>query len=69
MDENKISICGECGSEFIKLSSKMAELCPECAHVLYGYPNCIHTFENGRCIYCYWDGSQSEYIKHLKRSD
>ena len=59
------SICDECGSEFLKLSSKMMALCPECAHILYGYPNCAHDFKNGRCIYCHWDGSQSEYIKWL----
>lgn len=69
MDENKISICDECRSKFIKSSSKMEGLCPECANVLYGYPNCNHTFKNGRCIYCYWDGSQSEYIKYLRYND
>ncbi len=67
--EDAVSICDECGSEFIKSSSKMAALCPKCTHVLYGYQNCIHTFKNGRCIYCYWDGSQSEYIKYLNHND
>jgi uncharacterized protein with PIN domain len=69
VEEDAVSICDECGSEFIKLSSKMAALCPKCTHVLYGYQNCIHTFKNGRCIYCYWDGSQSEYIKYLNHND
>lgn len=67
--EDAVSICDECGSEFIKLSSKMAALCPKCTHVLHGYQNCIHTFKNGRCIYCYWDGSQSEYKKYLNHND
>ena len=66
MNKDNYSICDECGSEFLKSTSKMMALCPECAYVLYGYPNCAHDFKNGRCIYCYWDGSQSEYIKWLK---
>ena len=66
MNKDNYSICDECGSEFLKSTSKMMALCPECAHVLYGYPNCAHDFKNGRCIYCHWDGSQSEYIKGLK---
>ena len=41
------------------------ELCPECAHILYGYQNCPHHFQNGRCVNCYWDGSKSEYIKYF----
>lgn len=67
MNEAKITICEECGSEFLKKSSKMERLCPECAHILYGYPSCSHIFKNGKCIYCYWDGKQSEYINLLKR--
>lgn len=63
MTEDKWGTCNECGSEFLKSSSKMEALCPECAHIIYGYPNCSHVFENGRCIYCYWDGSRSDYIK------
>ena len=63
VSKDKYAICDECGSEFLRSSSKMMALCPECAHVLYDYPNCAHVFKNGRCIYCYWDGSQSEYIK------
>ncbi len=62
----KIIACDECGSPFIKGTSKMMNLCPECAHYLYRYPNCNHAFKNGRCIYCYWDGSKSSYIKGLK---
>lgn len=42
MNKDNYSICDECGSEFLKSTSKMMALCPECAHVLYGYPNCAH---------------------------
>ena len=66
MNENEIIICDECGSEFLKTTSKMNRLCPECAHILYGYLNCNHIFKNGKCIYCFWDGKKSEYIKLLK---
>ena len=45
----------------------MMGLCPECTYVLYGYPNCPHHFQNGRCVECYWNGSKSEYIKSIKR--
>ena len=59
---HKVGICSECESEFYTHSSKMIELCPECAHKLYGYKNCSHEFENGRCIKCYWNGNTSEYL-------
>ncbi len=60
-----VATCGECGSEYLKSESKMMGLCPECSHILYGYENCHHRFENGRCIFCFWDGSRSEYIESL----
>ena len=46
----------------------MMGLCPECAHILYGYPNCDHHFQDGRCVNCYccllYTSIQlSEYIK------
>lgn len=66
MNEKEIRICDECGSEFFISASKMMGLCPECAHILYGYPNCLHKFRNGRCIYCYWDGARSEYVRWLE---
>ncbi|MCI9081699.1 MAG: hypothetical protein HFI70_05175 [Lachnospiraceae bacterium] len=69
MDKNEYVRCGECGSEFLKSSSKMASLCPECSHILYGYPNCAHIFKNGRCINCCWDGSRSEYTKMVLNED
>ena len=47
----------------------MMGLCPECAHILYGYPNCAHHFHDGRCVNCYWDGSKSVYIKKLNQQE
>ncbi len=67
MLENELSICDECGSAFLKASSKMVSLCPECAHILYGYSNCKHVFRNGKCMYCYWNGSKSELVKRYTK--
>lgn len=58
----KLAICSECQSDFFLKSSEMLNLCPNCAHYLYGYPNCKHQFENGRCVNCYWDGKTSKFI-------
>ena len=69
MKNDKYAICSECGSKFLKSSSAMESLCPECANILYGYPNCNHIFKNGRCINCYWDGSQSDYIKSCSKNN
>ena len=69
MAEKELALCDECGSLFFKGSSKMMGLCPECAHVLYGYPNCDHYFQNGRCVHCYWDGSKSVYIKKQNQQE
>ena len=60
-----IRTCDECGSAYLASSSQMASLCPECAHILYGYPNCEHVFRAGKCVKCLWDGSRSEYIRSL----
>ena len=54
---------------FFKGSSQMMGLCPECAHILYGYPNCGHHFQDGRCVNCYWDGSKSAYIKKQNQQE
>lgn len=59
MDNSNIKTCYECGSQFLKSSSNMMGLCPECSFELYGYENCEHIFKNGRCNKCYWDGSRS----------
>ena len=69
MAEKELALCNECGSLFFKGSSQMTGLCPECAHVLYGYPNCDHHFQDGRCVNCYWDGSKSEYIKKQNQQE
>ncbi|HEY9827332.1 MAG TPA: hypothetical protein V6D19_17980 [Stenomitos sp.] len=58
--------CDECGSQFRAQTSSMRSLCPECAHILYGYPNCRHEFTAGCCKFCGWDGSTSEYLQRLK---
>ena len=60
------NVCKECESDYYADTSKMTNLCPECAHILYGYENCTHYFESGRCIHCFWDGSSSNYLKKLK---
>ena len=65
MQDNIIAVCEECGSEFLRSSSKMKGLCPECAAVLYGYEKCEHIFRNGRCVKCLWDGSSSGYIRSV----
>ncbi|GAA3732253.1 hypothetical protein GCM10022422_13230 [Flavobacterium ginsengisoli] len=71
MDLNKSSIivCDECRSEFYVDSSVMKNLCPECAHYIYGYENCKHEFNNDRCSKCYWNGNSSDYINRLKSTD
>ena len=65
MSEQEINICVECNSKYLKSISKMRELCPECAYILYGYNNCKHIFKDGKCIICLWNGNRSEYIKSL----
>ncbi len=67
--KKELAVCDECGSPFFKGSSQMMGLCPECAHILYGYPNCPHHFQNSRCVNCYWDGSKSGYIKKLNQQE
>jgi hypothetical protein len=47
----------------------MSELCPECAHRLYGYDNCSHVMSEGRCVKCYWDGSISDFLKRREGVD
>lgn len=55
-------ICGECESKYYEGRSEMMGLCPNCAHILYGYENCSHEFENGRCIKCFWNGKTSKFL-------
>lgn len=67
--EKEIAKCDECGSEYYAGSSLMKSICPECAHALYGYTNCAHVFENGRCILCYWDGRKSKFTEKLSKAE
>lgn len=36
MKNKKYAVCNECGSKFLKSSSVMESLCPECASIIYG---------------------------------
>jgi hypothetical protein len=65
MTSHEVRECDECESTYFATSSQMAKLCPECAHLLYGYPICHHSFENGRCTTCGWDGSHSAFTAAL----
>ena len=67
--EKEIAVCNECGSEYYAGSSIMKSICPECAHALYGYPNCSHVFDNGRCMLCYWDGRKSKFVEGLEKPE
>jgi len=67
LHKSLLIVCDECESEFYEDSSTMKNLCPECAHLLYGYANCKHEFQNGRCVKCYWDGNSSEYLREIKK--
>ena len=69
MKNDIVAICDECGSEYLKSTSKMIGLCPECSHILYGNENCNHKFKNGRCVLCFWDGSRSNYINSMIADD
>ena len=48
--------CEECESPYFADGSKMMGLCPNCAHKLYGYPNCSHDFKDKSGIKCGWNG-------------
>jgi len=58
--------CDECGSAFASSDATMSALCPECSHYLYDKPNCAHSFRDGRCRRCGWDGSVSEHVATIK---
>lgn len=58
------NVCTECESEYFKDSSKMTGLCPDCAHKIYGYPNCKHEFKKGKCSKCGWNSQTSEFLKN-----
>ena len=58
------AVCDECESAYYRCRSPLSRLCPECASILYGYPPCKHSFADGRCIHCYWNGKHSQYIQN-----
>ncbi|OOF03807.1 hypothetical protein BZG80_09390 [Salinivibrio sp. MA440] len=64
MNRELMNTCNECGSAYRPEASEMAALCPECTHRLYGYKNCPHEMESGRCKICGWDGSVSPFLKY-----
>ena len=66
VSNSNINTCDECGSDFFSDTSQMANLCPECSHILYSYKNCDHQFENGSCIKCFWNGNLSYLVKNSK---
>ncbi len=61
-----VANCDECGSAFLSSDATMSGLCPECSHYLYDKPNCAHSFRDGRCRRCGWDGSVSDYVAKMK---
>lgn len=65
-EEHIIKTCDECESEYYAHTSRMVNLCAECAHVLYGHENCMHEFKEGRCIKCFWNGKSSKFIQQTK---
>ena len=69
MSNRATKACNECGSQFFPESSCMDALCPECAHILYGYPACAHTFADGRCSKCHWDRSPMAISGRLFQGD
>lgn len=68
MKQRPTKTCDECGSLYFGDSSRMDALCPECTHLIYGYPPCAHAFADGRCRKCHWDGSVSPYCESLKKA-
>ena len=62
-----LQVCDECGSPFVAEASPMASLCAECAHQIYATPPCDHTFAEGRCTRCGWNGKVSAYVENLKQ--
>ena len=65
--DKELRTCDECESEYYSETSEMDKLCPNCSHYLYGYDNCQHVFENGRCKFCYWNGDTTKFIEGIKR--
>jgi hypothetical protein len=49
MKNSSTTTCEECDSLYFSDSSRMSSMCPECAHIIYGYKACVHDFVDGRC--------------------
>lgn len=64
----EIKRCDDCFSLYYADTSPMANLCPDCSHQLYDYPNCEHQMEQGRCIKCYWGGMDEDYINKIENN-
>ncbi|MGH1383290.1 hypothetical protein [Kordia sp.] len=66
----EINTCKECKSDYFTKKSKKENLCPNCAHYLYGQKECKHEMKRGKCYKCHWDGTFSERITALiERND
>ncbi|MFK7748858.1 MAG: hypothetical protein AB8B65_10730 [Kordia sp.] len=61
----EINTCKECKSDYFTKKSQRENLCPNCAHYLYGQKECKHEMKRGRCFKCHWDGTISERISAL----
>ena len=66
VDYREMRCCDECGSDYVTATSRMVQLCSECAHRLYGYPRCPHAFERDRCSRCGWNASVSVYLRGMQ---
>jgi ssDNA-binding Zn-finger/Zn-ribbon topoisomerase 1 len=61
-------ICDECSSCFEQSTSRMTNLCAECAHLLYGCPKCEHAWAlapdgSRACSKCGWNGTLSAFLR------
>lgn len=60
-----INTCKECKSDYFTKKSKKENLCPNCAHYLYGQKQCKHEMKRGKCYKCHWDGTFSKRVTAL----
>jgi predicted RNA-binding Zn-ribbon protein involved in translation (DUF1610 family) len=62
--------CDECGSAFCREKTQVANLCAECATVLFGCAPCHHRADDaGACLKCGWDGSRTARVRELLEDD
>jgi predicted RNA-binding Zn-ribbon protein involved in translation (DUF1610 family) len=67
-ETTSLARCEECERPFVAAATSMRGLCAECAHLLYGTPACTHTWVDGRCSTCGWNGVRSAYTTTLVTS-